>query len=55
MSGSEILYCKKCDVFTMKKICGTCQQKTGTTKPAKYSPEDPHGKYRRIFKKQQVL
>lgn len=32
-----------------------CDKKTISPKPAKYSPEDKYGKYRRIAKKQQGL
>lgn len=33
----------------MKESC--CDEKTISLKPAKYSPEDKYGKYRREFKK----
>jgi rRNA maturation protein Nop10 len=32
-----------------------CGKKTIAPKPAKYSPEDKYGKYRRMAKKQQGL
>jgi H/ACA ribonucleoprotein complex subunit 3 len=48
----KILYCKKCDKYTLKETC-SCGEKAITTKPAKFSPEDKYGKYRRIAKKQQ--
>jgi rRNA maturation protein Nop10 len=37
----------------MKEI--HCGKKTSNPKPAKFSPEDKYGKYRRIAKKQQGL
>lgn len=48
---SQILYCSKCDKFTMNEIC-SCGEKTNTTKPAKYSLDDKWGVYRREFKKE---
>jgi H/ACA ribonucleoprotein complex subunit 3 len=41
----------KCCEYTLKEICSICGNKTKSTKPAKYSPEDKYGKYRRIAKK----
>ena len=32
-----------------------CKEKAYSPKPAKYSPEDKYGKYRRIAKKEQGL
>jgi H/ACA ribonucleoprotein complex subunit 3 len=49
--SKEILFCNKCEKFTMKERC--CGQKTNSLKPAKYSPEDKWGKYRREAKKEQ--
>jgi len=46
----HILFCKKCNTYTMKEE--HCGVKTISNKPAKYSPEDRFGKYRRIAKKQ---
>jgi len=48
----KILYCKKCNKYTLKENC-SCGEKAITTKPAKFSPEDKYGEYRRIAKKQQ--
>lgn len=45
-----ILYCNKCDEFTMKDECSKCGKKTVSTKSAKYSVEDKWGKYRRMAK-----
>ena len=49
---SEILKCPKCNSYTLKNECKTCKTKTLTPKPARYSPVDPYGKYRRIYKKE---
>ena len=45
----EILYCSKCDKFTLKETC-TKNHKTASTKPARFSPQDKYGKYRRMAK-----
>lgn len=50
----EILYCKKCDTFTLKKECSECHEKALSNKPAKYSPEDKYGQYRRMAKQQSL-
>ena len=50
--SKEILYCNKCKKFTMKESC--CDEKTISLKPAKYSPEDKWGHWRRIHKKEQI-
>ena len=49
--STEILKCTKCGTYTTKEKCPECNAKTITPKPAKYSPEDLYGKYRRIAKK----
>ena len=48
---SQILYCPYCKTYTLNKICRNCQQKTISKKPARFSPQDPYGKYRRKLKK----
>ena len=48
----KILYCKKCEKFTLNETC-SCGNETLAIKPAKFSPEDKWGKYRRIAKKEQ--
>ncbi|MBT3262696.1 RNA-protein complex protein Nop10 [Candidatus Woesearchaeota archaeon] len=47
---TEILKCLNCNTYTLKKNCETCNNKTCTNKPAKYSPEDKYGHYRRLAK-----
>lgn len=47
----HIFFCKNCEIYTMKEICSICKSKTNSTKPAKYSPLDKWGKYRREAKK----
>ena len=43
--------CKKCGRYTLKEYCPVCGAKTIDPSPPRYSPEDPYGKYRRIYKK----
>lgn len=47
----HILYCRACKQYTMKEICPACAGKTQSVKPAKFSPEDKWGEYRRAYKK----
>ncbi|MFH1638311.1 MAG: RNA-protein complex protein Nop10 [Candidatus Woesearchaeota archaeon] len=49
--AKKILYCRDCDAFTLKDKCPKCGKGALSTKPAKYSPEDKYGKYRRMAKK----
>ncbi|MBI4159310.1 ribosome biogenesis protein [Candidatus Woesearchaeota archaeon] len=50
MNKVEILKCSKCLRYTLKKECGVCSAQTLSTKPAKYSPQDPYGKWRLKYK-----
>ena len=47
----SILYCTKCKEYTLKQSC-SCGNATTTVKPAKFSPDDKWGKYRREFKRE---
>lgn len=47
--SKKILKCQFCNAFTMKEI--HCNKPTINPTPAKYSPEDKYGKYRRQYKK----
>ncbi|MDP3917318.1 MAG: nucleolar RNA-binding Nop10p family protein [Nanoarchaeota archaeon] len=47
----EILKCTVCNDYTLEKICKSCKKPAITPKPAKYSPIDKYGKYRRLAKK----
>jgi len=47
----HIMKCSQCGNYTMKAVCSKCNGKCYEAKPAKYSPEDKYGKYRRIAKK----
>ncbi len=43
---SEILFCRACQIYTLKKDCPKCSGKTLSPKPAKFSIEDKYLKYR---------
>ncbi|HWR28132.1 MAG TPA: RNA-protein complex protein Nop10 [Candidatus Thermoplasmatota archaeon] len=48
---SEILYCNQCQRYTIHPVCRVCKGKTVLNKPARFSPQDHYGKYRRALKK----
>lgn len=48
---SEIRYCNHCGVYTLQAVHSICKQKTVLRKPARFSPQDHYGKYRRALKK----
>jgi len=47
----KILFCKTCDIYTLKNNCSRCNNLTVTQKPAKFSLEDKYLKYRLLAKK----
>ncbi len=48
----KIQKCGGCGGYTLKTECPTCGGKTSPVGPAKYSPQDAYGKYRRLMKEQ---
>jgi len=50
---SDLFYCVKCGIYTLKKKCGICGGKTNIRKPPRFSPQDNYGAYRRKLKKLQ--
>jgi H/ACA ribonucleoprotein complex subunit 3 len=46
---AKILRCRACGRYTLKDICPVCGGSAIPTKPAKFSPDDPYGKYRRAL------
>ena len=42
--------CTVCKEYTLQDTCPHCGQKALANRPAKYSPEDHHGEYRRRLK-----
>ena len=45
----DIMFCTACKKHTLNETCG-CTMKTMPVFPAKYSPEDKYGSYRRKAK-----
>ncbi len=45
----HIRWCPACEIYTMKESCPKCGEPTRTKAPARYSPEDRYGKYRRML------
>ena len=45
-----MLYCKTCEKYTLDNICNKCKNPTVIKKPARFSPQDHYGKYRRKLK-----
>lgn len=50
MTASHILKCDACGSYGLTAVC-TCGGKRASPKPAKYSPQDRYGAYRRAAKK----
>ncbi|MDO5846332.1 MAG: RNA-protein complex protein Nop10 [Methanocorpusculum sp.] len=49
MSG-HIRECRIDHIYTLLKTCPVCGADTVSVHPARYSPEDRYGKYRRMMK-----
>ena len=47
---SVMKYCPKCREYTLQKECPECGSATVQPGPARFSPEDPYGEYRRKLK-----
>lgn len=47
---SKLRKCKACTVYTLEDSCPRCGGQTVGPIPARYSPEDSYGKYRRKIK-----
>ena len=47
----EIRFCEKCKKYTMNEEC--CNQKTVSSEPPKFSPDDKYAKYRLRIKKEE--
>jgi len=46
---SKILRCESCSQYTLKEICPLCGGHAVISKPARFSPDDPYGRYRRAL------
>ena len=44
--------CQECGEYTLEDTCSKCKTATERAGPAKYSPEDRYGSYRRALKRQ---
>lgn len=47
---SRILRCNTCGKYTLSDRCRNCGTSTVNTFPPRYSPQDRYGKYRRMFR-----
>ncbi|PKK85453.1 MAG: ribosome biogenesis protein [Thermoplasmata archaeon HGW-Thermoplasmata-1] len=47
---SVIKYCPKCKEYTLQDNCPECKGKSVQPGPARFSPEDTYGDYRRKLK-----
>jgi len=50
----HIIKCPKCNEYSLSETCAKCGEKTQSSIPAKYSPEDSYGKYRRQAKEEDL-
>ncbi|MHC1593002.1 MAG: RNA-protein complex protein Nop10 [Methermicoccaceae archaeon] len=46
---SKILRCPACGQYTLKERCPLCATLTTSSRPARFSPGDRYGKYRRML------
>jgi H/ACA ribonucleoprotein complex subunit 3 len=44
--------CKECDIYTLRGECPKCGSQTDMALPARFSPEDRYGRFRRQLKLQ---
>ncbi|MBX8636117.1 MAG: ribosome biogenesis protein [Thermoplasmata archaeon] len=51
---SIILKCPACGVYTMSEICRNDGQKTKSSIPMRFTPDDRYAKYRRALMEQSV-
>lgn len=49
----KLLFCAGCSAYTMKEV-HSCGSRTATREPAKWSPEDKYGKYRREARRKEL-
>ncbi|MDX8550053.1 RNA-protein complex protein Nop10 [Methanospirillum sp. J.3.6.1-F.2.7.3] len=46
----HIRYCPSDNLYTLSETCSLCGKSTITPHPARYSPEDKYGHYRRMIR-----
>ncbi|HIH69048.1 RNA-protein complex protein Nop10 [Methermicoccus shengliensis] len=49
---SKILRCPACGRYTLKEMCPVCGTATASSRPARFSPQDRYGRYRRMLLKE---
>jgi len=49
MTESILRVCRACARYTLRDACPTCAGPTRTPHPARFSPEDRYGRYRRAL------
>jgi len=47
---TQLRKCSSCGIYTLKDRCPKCDLPTVMSIPARYSPEDRFGKYRRAMR-----
>ena len=50
MSGPLLKFCPACNDYTLRDACPRCGGPAKPNRPAKFSPEDHYGEYRRRLK-----
>ena len=51
MSGPLLHFCAVCKEYTLRDVCPQCHGPAKPNRPAKFSPEDHYGDYRRKLKR----
>lgn len=49
MSETSLRVCRACHRYTMKEHCPECGGASHSPHPARFSPQDRYGKYRRLL------
>lgn len=49
--SSRMRVCTECRTYALHDGCPKCGAKTKSPHPARFSPQDPYGKYRRQLKR----
>lgn len=49
--ASRLTVCRACRRYSLKGHCTVCAKPTDTPHPARFSPEDTYGEYRRRLKR----
>ncbi|AKB26252.1 Ribosome biogenesis protein Nop10 [Methanosarcina sp. MTP4] len=49
--GQKIRKCKNCGKYTLKEKCPVCGEGSVPAFPARFSPRDPYGRFRRLAKR----